>query len=159
MPNETDFALREDPAFQARVWATQRIAWFVFLAIPLLALTGLFAHGALSRQTAGAARQFSVDYEAYQRVTALTKFVIHAAPAATSDVRLGPSFQQTYEIESIAPQPTRSAAGEDGLHLTFEHSSGPLDAVIWARPRRFGHAGFVAEGGGTAVILNIFVYP
>jgi hypothetical protein len=159
MPDDTHFPLREDRNFQGITWTAQRIAWVIFLIIPLLALTGLFSGGALSSRTGGNGQSFSIDYDAFQRVTALTHFVVHLPQAQNAELRLGPRFQQDYEIESVAPQPAKSAAGGDGLHLTFDRSGGPLDAVIWARPRRFGAIRFAAQGAGEAVTLNILVYP
>jgi hypothetical protein len=154
-----DWPIREDIAFQARVWTAQRAAWIGFVLIPLLALSGVFAHGVLSERTAGGVPPMSVDYEAFQRVTDLTRFVIHVAPAGSSELRLGAPFQQTYEIESLTPQPARSTAGDDGLRMTFDHPGGPLSVVIWARPRRFGRLAFSADSGGTPLTLNILVYP
>jgi len=157
MPDH-DFPPREDLKFQRDVWRVQRVAWALFIIVPAVALSGLFAHGALSYRTAEG-ETLSIDYEAFQRVTDLTRFVIHFSSDGPQQVRLGPRFQQDYEIESIAPQPAKSAGGGDGLHLTFDGAGGAFDAVIWAKPRRFGSTEFAVQGNGNPSVLNIFVYP
>jgi hypothetical protein len=158
--DDRDYPVHEDPAFQARTWAAQRAAWALFVIIPVLGLSGLFAHGVLSEQTAGDGRALSIDYQRFQRVTDLSRFVVHIAPAQAPELRLSASFHEIYEIESIQPQPAHSTASADGLHLNFTPTSGgPLVAVIWARPRRFGRFALVAQSGAEPVTFNVLVYP
>ncbi len=158
MLKDAQFLSLEDTKFQRRIWAGQRAAWAIFLIIPVLALTGLFANGALSSRKISS-EALSIDYEAFQRVTALTRFVVHFPATQDADLLLGPRFQQVYEIESITPLPAKSAAGSDGLRLSFNRSAGPLEAVIWARPRSFGLVRFAAQGSGAPVTLDVLVYP
>jgi hypothetical protein len=161
MPNQRrrEYPIHEDAVFQARTWALQRVAWVIFVLIPMLALSGLFAHGLLSEQTAGNAATLAVEYQRFQRVTDLTRFVVRINDAP-GDLRLAPPFQETYEIESIQPQPARSAAGSDGLELRFDKPSvGTLVAVIWARPRQYGRFAMRAQHGETSVLFDILIYP
>lgn len=45
------YPVREHMRFQRRFWVVERIGWMVLAAIPLLALTGVFADGALSTRS------------------------------------------------------------------------------------------------------------
>jgi hypothetical protein len=154
----------EDMGFQYAFWRAERVAWVVLALVPLVALTGIFAHGHLSESTAGAPDSpLTMQYERFQRETALAKFVARASPANAGEVRLrlSPSFQRVFEIESLQPQPARSVAGANGLEFFF-HSPGAdqFTAVIWTRPREFGLVPVEAEGDhGGAVKFSILVYP
>jgi hypothetical protein len=161
MPNQRrrEYPVHEDAVFQARTWALQRVAWVVLTVIPVLALFGLFAHGVLSEQTAGDNATLAIEYQRFQRVTDLTRFVVRVADAQ-GELRLAPPFQETYEIESIQPQPTRSIAGPEGLLLRFDKPPvGVLIAVIWARPRQFGYFTMRAQHGETSIPFNVLIYP
>lgn len=154
-----EYPVHEDADYQARTWALQRVAWIILVLIPVLALSGLFAHGFLSERTAGNAENLTIEYQRFQRTTDLTRFVIRLNDAA-ADLHLAPPFQETYEIESIQPQPARSVASPDGLQLRFDKPpAGPLVAVIWARPRQFGRFAMRAQQGETSVPFNILIYP
>jgi hypothetical protein len=156
--------VREDMRFQYASWIVERVAWVLLALVPLVALTGVFAHGILSETTAGApGSPLTMQYERFQRETALSRFTAHIPRAESGEVRLrlSPSFQQAFEIESMQPQPARSSAGTAGLELFFNApASGELIAVIWTRPRQFGLVQVAGEtDGGGAVKFAVFVYP
>jgi hypothetical protein len=154
----------EDMPFQYAFWTAERVAWIILALVPLVALSGIFAHGVVSETTAGAAGSpLTMQYERFQRETALSKFVAHVSPANSGEVRLrlGPSFQRVFEIESIQPQPARSIANASGLEFFFHPpTADEFTAVIWTRPREFGVIPVEAEGGsGGALKFSILVYP
>lgn len=157
---DIDHPIEEDRTFQARTWAVQRVGWVLFALVPVLTLTGLFAQGPLSDRIAGEAGTLTIGYERFQRATRLTHFTVHIGPRQAGELRLSAPFQQTYAIESIAPQPMRSTAGRDGMRLAFETpADGPLIADIWARPRRSGQVEMMAQSGATSVTFHILIYP
>src|SRR3954451_20711661 len=101
------YPVREDMRFQSMTWTLERVAWALLALVPLAALTGVFAHGPLSRQTAQAPNSaFSVDYERFQRNTVQARFVVHMPSAEADEVRLRlcPDFQRIYEIQSTQPE-------------------------------------------------------
>jgi hypothetical protein len=156
--------VREDMGFQYMAWTVERVAWALLAFIPILSLTGIFAHGALSEQTGTVAgSSFSLQYERFQRETALSRFTAHIPPVGSAEMRLrlSPSFQRTFEIESIQPEPARSTAGTGGLELFFHApASGELVAVLWTRPRQFGVIPVQAEANpGAAIEFTVVVYP
>jgi hypothetical protein len=154
--------VREDMPFQRVFWIAERIAWTVLALLPVVALSGLFAHGALSERSVEGA-PLKMEYERFQRQSALSRFTAHISPAGSQEIklRLNASFQHAFEVESMQPTPLRSSANSDGLEFVYQApAGGELVAVIWTRPRRFGPVDLQAEtdGGGT-VKFPVFVYP
>ena len=150
--------------FQYATWIAERVAWILLALVPVVALTGIFAHGALSERTTGAAdAPLSMTYERFQRQSSLSHFVARISPSGRQEakLRLSPSFQRAFEIESIQPQPLHSSAGTNGLEFVFAAPpTGDLVATIWARPREFGSLRLAADSDGRGAIeLPIFIYP
>jgi hypothetical protein len=157
------YPVREDMRFQTVMWTLERVAWVLLALVPLAALAGIFSHGPLSHKTARAAdSSLSLRYEHFQRMTVQTRFVIRMPSVQNEEVklRLSPSFQRIYDIQSMQPEPLRSSAGADGLELYFSPASGGLAAVIWATPRDFGRFNFRAETDiGEPVEMPVLIYP
>jgi len=76
------YPVREDMRLQYAFWAWERATWVALALIVLLALSGLFAHGPLSRRTVKDAA-LSLTYERFQRVTSVARLT-----ATTVDVEL-----------------------------------------------------------------------
>jgi hypothetical protein len=153
----------EDMHFQEISWTFQRVGWVVLALIAVLALTGVFSHGyfsnAVARQDGFA---LSVNYERFQRMSALHRFDVTMAPGAEDDVRLtfNKAFTDLYEIDSIQPQPLRSNASNGGIVFTFDlPERGNFNAMIWARPRNFGYVPLEIGTPRGSLIAPVIVYP
>jgi hypothetical protein len=153
----------EDMHFQEISWTLQRVGWVALALISLLALTGVFSHGHFSNAVA---RQdglpLSVNYERFQRMSALHRFDIAMPPGAEDDIRLtfNKAFTDLYEIDSIQPQPLRSNASNGGIVLTFDWPErGNFNAVMWARPRNFGYAPLEIGTPRGSLTFPVLVYP
>jgi hypothetical protein len=149
--------------FQERSWLAERIGWGLLAIFVGLASLGVFSNGALS--AAKAEREgvpLSVDYERFQRKSALTRFAVHM-PRQTEDeiwLRFSRSFQDTYEVESVQPQPLRSNAGINGINLFFDASEqGALTVIIWARPRHFGRINLEVARLPSMLQFPVLIYP
>ena len=157
------YPVREDVRFQAATWTLERVAWVLLALVPLAALAGIFSHGPLSHKTAVPAdSNLSLRYERFQRMTVQTRFVVRMPSVQADEVRLrlSPSFQRIYDIQSMQPEPLRSSAGAEGLELYFRPAQGSLAAVIWATPRDFGRFNFRAEtDAGEPVEMPVLIYP
>jgi hypothetical protein len=156
------YPVHEDMPLQYAFWTAERVLWVALAAILLLALTGVFAHGPLSKRTVSDAG-LSLTYERFQRVTAASRLTatISAPDANETVLTLSPSFPQHFEITDIQPRPHRSSAGPRGLELGFlPPAMGELSVVIWARPHVFGvfDLSATAEPQGR-VTFSILVYP
>jgi hypothetical protein len=156
------YPVKEDMRFQKTVWIIERVSWILLTLVPLAALAGIFSHGPLSDRIAQAPNEaWSLEYERFQRVTVQSRFVIRVPAAQGEEVRvhLSPSFQQSYDIQSMQPDAERGSADADGLYLFFRTNEGELTAVIWATPRRFGSVNLRAETEDGVIELPILIYP
>jgi hypothetical protein len=157
-----NYPVREDMRLQAAFWAWERATWAVIIAILLIALTGLFAHGPLSQKTM-ADGALSLTYERFQRVTALTRLSarISVPHGDEASLTLSPPFPDRFQIADIEPRPLRSSAGSRGLELVFAApSEGELSILIWAHPRSFGIFDLAAAADPEGrVAFSILVYP
>lgn len=156
------YPVQEDMRFQRRSWAVERGGWIVLAVIALAGLTGVFGTGPLSWQHVSAG-PLSVHYDRFQRRTRLApfRFDITHSPGAEVTVKLDGGFARDFDVSSVEPQPVRSAAGPDGLTLTFAAQSGKASSiVIWAHSHHYGLTTITAAvDGGTRASFWIFVYP
>jgi hypothetical protein len=151
--------VKEDTRFQNQTWRIQRAAWVIFALIPLVALTGLFAHGYLSDSTASNSG-LTVNYERFQRVTRIAHFTFRIADTAGNELRLNSPFQRTYTIEDIQPKPAHSTSDSHGLRLSFDKLEGQtLIVEMWVKPQRFGWRELQAQSNKASLTLNVLIYP
>jgi len=157
-----EYPIREDMRFQDRFWRWERAAWLILILLAAVGLSGALGVGPLSWEKASAG-PLTVEYERFQRVTRLSKFSFDIAEHSASDLRLhlNAAFQKNFEISSIQPQPSHSAAGADGIDLTFAGEPGREGRiVIWAHSRHYGVSRLTASaGGGEAARFWVMVYP
>ena len=156
------YPVHEDMRLQYAFWTWERAMWGAMALIVLTALSGVFAHGPLSKTTVKDAG-LSLTYERFQRVTAVSRLMatISAPNAEEARLRLSPSFSENFEITDIEPRPHRSSAGPRGLELGFvPPEAGEVSVVIWARPHSFGMFDLTAaaESAGR-VEFSVLVYP
>ena len=154
------YPVREDMRFQRRSWIVERGGWAVLILITLVGLSGALGIGPLSLQTASSG-SLSVEYDRFQRITRLTRFAFSARAQTGPELQLHLSraLQDDFEISDIQPQPTRSAAGPDGLDLIFA-TKGAGRIVIWAHSRKYGISDISARIGSEApVSFWVLVYP
>jgi hypothetical protein len=68
-----NYPVLENMWLQNAFWGSERATWIVLAVILLVALSGLLAHGPLSKSTVTDGG-LSLTYERFQRVTALARF-------------------------------------------------------------------------------------
>jgi hypothetical protein len=157
-----NYPVPENIRLQNAFWAWERTTWIVLAVILLIALTGLLAHGPLSKRTVTDGG-LSVTYEQFQRVTALARFNarILVSYGDEASLTLSPSFADSFQIADIEPRPLRSSAGLQGLEFVFQApATGELSVVLWAYPRSFGRFDLTAAAGPEGrVAFSILVYP
>ncbi|HXL47708.1 MAG TPA: hypothetical protein VN975_02865 [Xanthobacteraceae bacterium] len=68
-----NYPVLENMWLQNAFWGSERATWIVLAVILLVALSGLLAHGPLSKSTVTDGG-LSLTYERFQRVTALPRF-------------------------------------------------------------------------------------
>jgi hypothetical protein len=157
-----DYPIPENMRLQNAFWASERATWIVLAIILLVALTGVLAHGPLSKRTVTDGG-LSLSYERFQRVTSLSRLDARISGGAghESVLTLSPAFSENFQIADIEPRPLRSTAGPRGLELVFQPpTAGELSVVIWSHPRTFGRFDLTAEAEPQGrVAFSVLVYP
>jgi hypothetical protein len=166
MAKKTDEPLpvRDDLAFQHRIWRAERAGWIVLTMLVLAGLTGLLSNGFASKATAATPDGgLQVYYERFARETARNEIIIRVARASAPETRIqvGPALAESEVIEVINPQPLRSSAGARGLELTFTPAAGgDLTVYLAARAQRFGLRSITVEAEGVgSVRFWQLIYP
>ncbi len=157
-----NYPVLENMRLQNAFWASERATWIVLAVILLIALSGLLAHGPLSKSTVTDGG-LSLTYERFQRATALARFNarILVSYGDEASLTLSAPFADSFQIADIEPRPLRSSAGPQGLEFVFQApTTGELSVVLWAHPRSFGRFNLSAAAGPEGrVAFSILVYP
>lgn len=158
------YPVEEDICLQRRIWRFERLGWYVLVLIVVMTLCGLFSNGLLSTTTvASQQRDLIVKYERFHRSGAVNTMVIksHGEPGAVHTLLIGSAQLEGFAIDSIQPQPIRSAGTRNGLKLTLpgdDHG----DSILYLAWRSDGvglYDGKISvEGGGEVPIIQ-FIYP
>ncbi|SEI52714.1 hypothetical protein [Pseudomonas sp. NFR16] len=158
------YPVDEDIALQRRIWRFERVGWYLLLVVVLLTLCGLFSHGMLSSvSTTTPQGDLTVEYERFHRSGAVNAMVIHSRgePGRQHTLTLSHRMMKGFSVESMQPQPVRSAGTREGLELTL-----PADAhgesTLYLTWRSDGLGYFKSkiglEGGGQVSVTQ-FIYP
>jgi hypothetical protein len=161
-PERSPRPVYEDLGFQKTSRVLQRAGQIACGLVALLALAGIFSHGPLSPAVARQEESgLTVWYERFQRVTAQHAFDV-ALPPDIGDPRLmlSRSFQDTYNIDSIEPQPVRATPVVNGAAFTFNApDTGNLDVRVRVRPRKFGIVPIEIGNAAGSVRFSVIIYP
>jgi hypothetical protein len=159
--NAHSYPVHESIRFQRTLWVAERVTWALLALVPLAGLAGLFSHGPLSDKEATAPNSsFTVEYERFQRSTVQARFIFRIpAESEEARLRLGAAFHESYDIQSLNPEPILASANTAGIEFNFRAEGDELTVVIWATPRRWGHIGLRAENAGASVEIPIMIYP
>jgi hypothetical protein len=160
------FDLLQDPEFQRRTWAAQRVGRLVMALVVLAALLGLVGSGPLSKARAGDGERLTVEYDRFVRRLGENRLTVKVAPGAAAgpEVRvwIDSRYARWMEVESVTPEPERMETAADRLTLVFmlARPGEGLEAVLDLRSRAFGPVrGAVGLAGGPAARITQFVYP
>lgn len=163
--NDDEFSSRSYPVqesmqLQQRQWRIERVGWSVFALVVLLALAGAFFRGILSEATAETTdRSLTMTYQRFERYEAVAQLTIEAHVAGDQNLVLeitGNLFDK-FTIDTIQPEPLKSASLEGGLRLEFSTDEQRAATVrLSLRPERFGSSRgeFAIAGGRISVIPN-----
>lgn len=159
--------LDQDLKFQHREWAVQRAGWLVMALVVIAALLGLFATGPLSGTSATTNDEaLRIEYGRFARHEAHSTLHLEISPQAVQNgqvqVHVNQAFVDTWEIESITPEPESSTLEADGI--TWSFTTGELtDAVrvlIRIRPDDIGIGrGEISLVGGVPLSFRQIIYP
>lgn len=153
--------LDENRRYQERLWAAERWAWGVFVAITLAAALGLTGAGGPLSRTLIAVAGGEVDAPRIARWQAANDLKVRfASDGSERRLLLSPQFLHSFQIESMQPQPQRVTTSSSGQTIHFAASSGPAEAVLHLRPQSPGLVRYrVAVDGSAPAELSTLILP
>lgn len=103
-----EFPVREDMAYQLKVWRFERVGWYGLVLLVILTLLGLFSRGPLSsRDVQSLDGRLGVKYELFHRNGSNNAMIIHlkGQPGAVLEVELGGDWLEGFDVQALQPQP------------------------------------------------------
>jgi hypothetical protein len=158
------YPIREDMAYQLKVWRFERVGWYVLVLVVVLGLVGVFSRGLISsRDVSSDDGKIRVEYEMFHRngSTNPMKISVHATPDSTVELALAGQLLEGFSIETLQPEPLRSRSSSQGIKLWLQTD---LDgqATLYLTLRGDGLGFFrsqIASPGTHGVKLEQFIFP
>ena len=153
--------LEEPRGKQRRYWRVQRIAWWGFGGVMLLAVLGLTGSG-------GAFQQQTIRFETAEvELPRVSRWegsdgmtVTFTAPAEVHEITIAQPFFDTFGIERIQPEPDQTLLATDGQTLRFPAQDAPPHEVTFnIRAMHFGWSSFEMTVAGQSRRVNLIVLP
>ncbi|MCU7247335.1 hypothetical protein [Pseudomonas koreensis] len=156
--------IREDMAYQLKVWRFERCGWYVLVLVVALALAGLFSRGVISsRDVRSEDGNVRVKYEMFYRngSTNSMKISMAAAPESTVELELTGDLLEGFSIETLQPQPVRSRSSANGLRLWLQADTrGDISLYLTLRGDGLGlFRSHISTPGSSGVTLSQFIFP
>ncbi|MFJ5254046.1 MULTISPECIES: hypothetical protein [unclassified Pseudomonas] len=158
------FPIRENMAFQLKVWRFERVGWYVLVLVVALGLGGVFSRGLISSKDVHSDDgKLRVEYEMFHRngSTNSMKITVNAKPNSAVELELGGQLLDGFSIETLQPEPLRSRSSSQGIRLWLQAD---LDghATLYMTLRGDGLGFFrsqIASPGTNGVRLDQFIFP
>jgi hypothetical protein len=165
--SEPGLEIEQDPAFQRREWAAQRIGWALMAAVIIAALAGVFGDGPIARARAVSSDgNLRVEYERIARGDALTALHISirgsVLRSGTAHVWLDRDYAENMFIQTISPEPDSVSTHPTRLHFAFAAGPGADSAGIHIQlqPTAFGsYTGAIGVVDGAGVVFQQYILP
>jgi hypothetical protein len=156
--------IREDMAYQLKVWRFERVGWYVLVLVVLMGLVGVFSRGLLSsRDVRSEDGKVRVEYEMFHRNGSTNSMKITLSSTSDSQVELELAGQllEGFSVETLQPEPLRSRSSSHGIRLWLQTD---LDgqATLYITLRGDGLGFFrsrIASPGTNGVNLEQFIFP
>lgn len=158
---EDGLQLHEERDLQSLFWTVQRLSWFLFGVLCLVALLGFTGRGGLFQKQTVRFVETIVELPRVTRWEATDEILIRFTEAAeTRDVAIGQEFFDVFSIDRIQPEPRESALASAAQRLRFAAGGAPPHQVTLAiRFRYFGLPRFNVTIGGESRRASILVLP
>lgn len=156
--------IREDMAYQVKVWRFERVGWYVLMLVVVMGLAGVFSRGWLSsREVRSEDGNIRVEYEMFHRngSTNAMKVTLNSTPDAAVELQLAGQMLDGFSIETLQPQPLRSRGSDQGLRLWLQTDRNGR-ATLYMTLRGDGLGLFrsrIATPGTDGVELDQFIFP
>lgn len=155
------YPVKEDMAFQWRMWTVERVGRYGLCLLLLLTLAGLFSRGPLSWATLELTHA-TLEYDRFLRNGSHTDVTLdlHAPGAARTVAVLGGEALDAISLESIHPQAESMRTVRDGLELTFRaDDTGHTRAHLSLGVNGLGLQRAYLRVGDDTVPFWIFIFP
>lgn len=158
------FPVREDMAYQLKVWRFERVGWYTLVLLVILTLLGLFSRGPLSsRDIHSSDDRLAVEYELFHRNGSTNPMLLRlkGQPNALLEVELGGDWLEGFDVQALQPQPTRSASAGQGLKFWVQADArGEASLYLSLLSEGLGtYHSRIALPGGAAVSFDQFIFP
>lgn len=159
-----EYPIREDMAYQLKVWRFERCGWYLLVLMLLLALAGLFSRGMLSsRDVRSEDGKLRVEYEMFHRngSTNSMKISLRGSPDTTLELELAGELLEGFSIETLQPEPVRTRSSSKGMRLWVQTDT-QGQAIVYFTLRGDGLGLFhssIASPGSSSVKLDQFIFP
>ena len=153
--------LDEDRALQRRYWRIQRIAWWGFGLIMLLAVLGFSGSGGMFQKQTVSFKDAVVEAPRVSRWEGSDDLTIRFGDAApTHSVTLSQPFFDRFTLERIQPEPAENRLLPGSQSMTFP-AAGPAPHVVKfdMRAMHFGWTSFDLTIAGETRRINLIVLP
>lgn len=156
--------IKENPFwlnFEARA---RQIGLFLLLIVIAAAISGVFSKGYFSHiERSNSRNGLTLSYERFGRQTSDMAMKI-SLPVTTGQevtVTLGGDFMDTFQIDTLQPQPDKMSARGNALVLTYSHTaSAPLTLWLNLVPLETGtRHSRVSVNDGDPLSFWQFIYP
>lgn len=158
------FPIREDMAFQMKVWRFERVGWYLLVLCMLLGLLGLFSRGVISSQDARSDDgKVRVEYEMFHRngSTNPMKISVRATPESTVELEIAGELLDGFSIETMQPMPQRMRSSGQGMRLWLQaDAQGQASVYLTLRGDGLGlFRSHLNAAGSNDVKLTQFIFP
>lgn len=156
---ETDLELKEDIRLHERGWLWQRIGWFFILLLVILAATGFFGDGVVSKKNIMGA-QTTLAYERFYRKEARMEIKVGLRqPGGThASVSFPNSYLEQFRIESIQPEPKEILLRGNSTHYLFPGTDS-MTLVFYLIPQSSGSVSGTIGINNRPYPITHFIYP
>lgn len=159
-----NYPVRENMAYQLRIWRFERCGWYVLVLLVVLGLLGMFSRGVISsREVRSDDGHLRAEYEMFHRngSTNAMKISLSGKPDATLEVDIGGELLEGFSVETLQPQPLRSRNSGQGMRLWLQ-ADGQGQATLYLTLRGDGLGLFrsrLQSPGSAGVELVQFIFP
>ncbi|WP_431034757.1 hypothetical protein [Pseudomonas yamanorum] len=158
------YPIREDMAYQVKVWRFERVGWYVLVIVVVLGLMGLFSRGVISsRDVRSDDGKIRLEYEMFHRngSTNSMKVSVNAAPNTAVELELAGQLLEGFSIETLQPEPLRSGSFSQGIKLWLQTDiDGQATLYITLRGDGLGfYRSQISLPGTDGVELVQFIFP
>ncbi|WP_082555807.1 hypothetical protein [Pseudomonas sp. Root329] len=162
--NSRKYPVREDMAYQMKVWRFERCGWYVLILLMVLGLAGLFSRGLLStRDIRSEDGRVRVEYEMFHRngSTNSMKISVNGSPESTVELELAGEMLDGFSIETLQPEPLRARSYAQGIQLWVQtDTQGKADLFLTLRGDGLGlFRSRIVLPGTSVVKLDQFIFP